>query len=68
MNKAMRFITPAVALIYPAVDFALFAITVIANSSLFAIGLAIPGIILFQEELGMMPYKQEPTGELPYPH
>jgi len=27
----------------------------------------IPGIILFQEELGMMPYKQAPAGELPDP-
>ena len=55
-------ITPAVAIIYPDVDFVLFAITVILNSSLFSIGLAIPGIMLFQDELGMMPYGRKHDG------
>lgn len=48
-------ITPAVALIYPEVDFMLFATTVICNGSLFPLAFAIPFIILIQEELGFAP-------------
>lgn len=48
-------ITPAVAFHYPDVDAALFFVSVIANSSLFPIGFAIPFIIMLQEELGFSP-------------
>ena len=48
-------ITPAVAVAYPEVDAAFFALTVVANESLFPIGFAIPFIILIQEELGFVP-------------
>ncbi|MGI6220256.1 MAG: hypothetical protein ACOYIP_00035 [Coriobacteriales bacterium] len=50
-------ITPAVALVYPDVDAMLFAATVVGNSSLFAIFLAVPGIVYIQDELGFVPWK-----------
>ncbi len=45
-------IAPAVALVYPDVDFRLFARTVMLNNSIFPIVLGIPLTILMQEELG----------------
>lgn len=48
-------ISPAVSLLYPEVDIMLFAITVVANTTLFPIGFAIPFIILIQEELDFVP-------------
>ena len=48
-------ITPAVALVYPTVDAAYFALTVFANTAAFPILLGIPLAILLQEELGFTP-------------
>lgn len=48
-------ICPAVAMVYPEVDIALFTLTVIANASVFSIVFAIPFIMLIQEELGFAP-------------
>ncbi len=45
-------ITPAVALVYPDVDYGLFFATVMINSTAFPILLGIPLIIVMQEELG----------------
>ena len=50
-------ITPAVALIYPEIDAALFALTVVLNSSLFPILVSIPFMMLAQEELGLVPLR-----------
>ena len=50
-------ISPAVALLYPEVDVMLFTMTVVANSTLFPIGFAIPFIIMLQEELGFSPLR-----------
>lgn len=49
-------ITPAVAIVYPDVNAALFMITVILNTSVFPIVLGIPLIFLMQEELGFEPW------------
>ena len=46
-------ITPAVALVYPDVDYWLFFLTVILNTSAFPIFLGIPLIIVLQEEVGL---------------
>ena len=48
-------ISPAVAIAYPEVDSAFFALTVIGNTAFFPIFLGIPLIILMQEELGFHP-------------
>ena len=48
-------ITPAVALVYPEVDAMFFALSVLANESLFPIFFATPFIVLIQEELGFAP-------------
>ena len=48
-------ITPAVALFYPSVDAAFFALTVFLNTTGFPIFLGIPLAILLQEELGFVP-------------
>ena len=48
-------IAPAVALVYPDVDVALFAASVIGNAAGFPIFLGIPLAILLQEEMGFVP-------------
>ncbi|MBR2108723.1 MAG: hypothetical protein IJ932_02075 [Ruminococcus sp.] len=48
-------ITPMVKLIYPDIQGTLFALSVMANNTLFPIFLGIPIIILLQEELGLHP-------------
>ena len=45
-------ITPSVALVYPEVDWRLFAISVVCNTAVFPILFGIPLIILMKEELG----------------
>ena len=54
-------ITPAVALVYPDVDAAYFALTVFANTAAFPILLGIPLAILLQEELGFTPLRGKKT-------
>lgn len=51
-------ISPAVGLYYPNVDLGLFALSVIANSTVFPICLAIPFISLIQDELGFAPLRK----------
>ena len=53
-------ITPAVALVYPSVDAAYFALTVFANTAAFPILLGIPLAILLQEELSFTPLPPHP--------
>jgi len=48
-------ITPAVAVAYPEIDYAFFAMTVLGNTTFFPIFLGIPLTILMQEELGFQP-------------
>lgn len=48
-------ITPAVALVYPEVDTALFAWSVVGNTTAFPVLIGIPLSILLQEELGFRP-------------
>ena len=48
-------ITPAVALLYPDVDAALFAIAVVGNGAAFPVLFAMPFMVLMQEELGFEP-------------
>ena len=48
-------ITPAVKLIYPDIDFGLFAVMVMINGTVFPLFLGIPLMILMQEELHMKP-------------
>ncbi len=48
-------ITPAVALIYPEVNWVVFAVTVLLNNTAFPILLGIPVMILLQEDLGFSP-------------
>lgn len=48
-------ITPMVKLIYPDIQGMVFALSVMANNTLFPIFLGIPIIILLQEELGLHP-------------
>jgi hypothetical protein len=48
-------IAPIVMLLYPQVDIGVFALSVLSNATLFPTGLAIPFIILIQEELGYEP-------------
>lgn len=49
-------VAPAVALVYPEVDIALFARAVFGNTASFPIVLGIPLSILLQEEFGFAPY------------
>ncbi len=51
----MVIIAPAVALVYPDVDAAYFALTVFLNTSAFPVFFGIPLAILLQEELGFVP-------------
>lgn len=48
-------ITPAVNLIYPDIDFGLFAVMVLLNGTVFPLFLGIPLMILMQEELHVKP-------------
>lgn len=48
-------ITPAVYLLYPEIDFSLFAVTVLLNGTVFPLVLGIPLMILMQEELHFQP-------------
>lgn len=48
-------ITPAVALLYPDVDVALFAAAVVGNGAAFPVLFATPFMVLMQEELGFEP-------------
>ena len=48
-------ITPAVKLIYPDIDFGLFALMVMINGTVFPLFLGIPLMILMQEELHVKP-------------
>ena len=52
-------ISPAVAMIYPAVDANLFALSVLLNTTVFPIVFGIPITILIQEELGFEPIRFE---------
>ena len=59
-------ITPAVALMYPEVDAAVFALSCVGNLTIFPIGFAIPFIILIQDELGFVPVTRGSLYPEPY--
>lgn len=52
-------ITPAVNLIYPDIDFGLFAVMVLLNGTVFPLFLGIPLMILMQEELHVKPIENK---------
>ena len=59
-------ITPTVALMYPEVDAAVFALSCVGNLTIFPIGFAIPFIILIQDELGFVPITRGSLYPEPY--
>ena len=56
-------ITPAVNLIYPDIDFGLFAVMVLLNGTVFPLFLGIPLMILMQEELHVKPIENKSNSD-----